>query len=208
MPTGPIEPDLTRLGISDTDRSRLSFLVLAHGLTGIERLNRLIDGSRAETSAEHSWHLALTAYVLRDYGGAEVQLERVIEMLVIHDVIEVEAGDVPIYDEAARAAVVEAEERAARRLFGVLPAPDATAYLQMWHEFEAAETADARFARALDRLQPILVHWSGGGVVWRERGISELQERRLIEVIERYWAPLAPLATALIDDAVARGLLT
>jgi putative hydrolase of HD superfamily len=187
---------------------RLSFLMIAHGLTGVGRLNRLIDGSRPETSAEHSWHLALTAYVLRDYAGSEVQIERVIEMLVIHDVVEVEAGDVPIYDEAARAAVVDAEEQAAHKLFGMLPEPDAATYLAMWHEFEAGETADARFARALDRVQPILLHWSGGGAVWQERGVSELQERRLIEVIEQFWPPLAPLATALIDDAVAGGVLT
>ena len=202
-----MDDGLDGLSLGETDRDRLSFLVIAHGLTSVQRLNRLLDGSRGETSAEHSWHLALSAIVLQDYAGPTVQIDRVIRMLLVHDIVEVDAGDVPIYDEADRAAVAKAEERAADRLFGLLPEPDASANQALWREFEDAQTNDARFARALDRLQPVLVHWAGGGSVWRERRITEHQERRILDLIDRYWPPLMPFASAIVDDAVARGML-
>jgi putative hydrolases of HD superfamily len=207
MMSALMDERLDALDLADEDRSRMAFLVAAHGLTTVSRLNRLLDGSRGESSAEHSWHLALTALVLQDRAGPTVELTRVLEMLVVHDIVEVDAGDVPIYDSQRRTAIVDAEDRAARRLFGLLPEPDAAAQLALWHEFEAAETDDARFARALDRLQPILVHWAGGGAVWRERGITEEQERGLLQLIDQYWPALTPLAAALVNDAVARGML-
>lgn len=179
----------------------------AHALTGVQRLNRVLDGSRSETSAEHSWHLALSAIMLREHAGPTVSLERVVEMLLVHDIVEVDAGDIPVYDGAARLAVAEIEERAADRLFGLLPEPDASSYLVLWQEFESAQTDDARFARALDRLQPLLVHWAGGGAVWRERGTTVSDERQLLAVIKEHWPPLTPLATAIVEDALQRGML-
>jgi putative hydrolases of HD superfamily len=202
-----VDERLSALGVADADRARLAFLVTAHALTGVQRLNRVLDGSRSETSAEHSWHLALSAIMLREHAGPTVALERVVEMILVHDVIEVEVGDVPIYDEPGRLAIAELEDRAAERLFALLPEPDASSYLALWHEFESAQTDDARFARALDRLQPILVHWAGGGVVWRERGTTIGDERRLLAMIEGHWPPLTPLATAIVEDALARGML-
>lgn len=202
-----VDDRLSALGITDADRARLAFLVIAHALTGVERLNRVLDGSRSETSAEHSWHLALSALMLKEYAGPSVALERVVEMILVHDLVEVDVGDVPVYDEPARLAVAEAEERAAVRLFALLPEPDASHYLALWREFEGAQTDDARFARALDRLQPILVHWAGGGAVWRERGTTLGEERRLLATIEQHWPKLAPLATAIIEDALSRGML-
>src|SRR5581483_5778514 len=120
---------------------------------------------------------------------------------------EIEAGDVPIYDAAARAAVEADEERAAERLFGLLPGSAGAKLHDLWREFEAARTPEARFARALDRLQPILVHWAGDGVAWAERGITVAQERELAAVVGSFWPALGPLAHALVDDAVRRGLL-
>jgi 5'-deoxynucleotidase YfbR-like HD superfamily hydrolase len=193
------------LALGDADRARLSFLVSAHGLTSVERLNRLLDGSRGETSAEHSWHLALTALVLGE--DTELDAGRVVAMLLVHDLVEIEAGDVPIYDVAARAAVAADEERAAERLFAVLPGTTGSKLHDLWREFEAAQTQEGRFARALDRLQPILVHWAGDGSAWAERGISVAQERELADVVASFWPALGPLAHALVDDAVRRGLL-
>jgi putative hydrolase of HD superfamily len=198
---------LSGLAVDEADRARLTFLVAAHALTGVERLNRVLDSSRPETSAEHSWHLALSAIMLREHAGPTVAIERVVEMVLVHDVVEVDVGDVPVYDIPGRLAIAEREERAAQRLFGLLPEPDASAYLALWQEFEAAETDDARFARALDRLQPILVHWAGGGTVWQTRQVTADDEARLLAVIERHWPPLLGLATALIDDALQRGLI-
>jgi putative hydrolases of HD superfamily len=195
------------LPVPEETRRRLDFLVASHALTGVGRLNRLVDGSRAESSAEHSWHLTLTAIALAGEYAPEVTLGRVLTMLAIHDLVEVEAGDVPIYDEQARIDI-EAEERlAAERLFGRLPAPQGAELLAAWHEFEDASTPDARFARAVDRLQPLLLHWAGDGSVWAARGVTVEQERRLMSAIEQFWPPLGPIATALIDDAHRRGLL-
>jgi putative hydrolase of HD superfamily len=196
------------LAIPATSRQQLEFLVTAHGLTAVTRLNRLLDGSRGETSAEHSWHLALTAVVLAGEHAPEVDLGRVVAMLTIHDLVEIEAGDVPIYDEQARIDVLVDEERAAARLFGLLPAPQAGQLLQLHHEFEAAQTQEARFAKAIDRLQPLLLHWAGDGDVWRDRKVTVDRERRLMAAIGEYWPSLAGIAEALIDDAHRRGMLS
>jgi 5'-deoxynucleotidase YfbR-like HD superfamily hydrolase len=196
---------LESLPLDDEDRRRLSFLVAAHGLTSVERLNRLLDGSRGETSAEHSWHLALTALVLGE--DTELDAGRVMAMLLVHDLVEIDAGDVAIYDTEARAAIVEDEERAAARLFGLLP-PETDAKLHdLWREFEAAETPEARFARALDRLQPILVHWAGDGAAWAQRETTVAEERELAARVTAFWPALGPLADALVEDALRRGLL-
>lgn len=189
-------------------RQQLDFLVTAHTLTGVTRLNRLLDGSRRETSAEHSWHLALTAAVLAAEHAPGLDLGKVLTMLTIHDLVEVEAGDVPIYDEQARIDVVADEERAAVRLFGRLPVTQAEQLLGIWHEFEAAQSREARFASAIDRLQPLLVHWAGDGAAWSERNVTVEQERRLMAVIGEYWPSLAPVCQALIDDAHSRGMLS
>jgi putative hydrolase of HD superfamily len=202
-----VEDRLSALRVAEADRARLRFLVAAHALTDVQRLNRVLDASRPETSAEHSWHLALSAVMLSEHAGPGVALERVVEMLLIHDVVEVDVGDVPVYDKPGRLAIAELEAQAADRLFGLLPEPDGSHYRDLWHEFESAETDDARFARALDRFQPILVHWAGNGVVWRQRGTTVDDERELVAVIEQFWPPLGPLATAILDDAQARGML-
>jgi putative hydrolase of HD superfamily len=204
---GRVDDPLSALAVADADRARLAFLVTAHELTGVQRLNRVLDGSRPETSAEHSWHLALVAMMLSEHAGPTVALDRVVQMILVHDIVEVDVGDVPVYDEQGRLAIAELEERAAERLFALLPQPDASAYLALWREFEAAQSDDARFARALDRLQPILVHWAGGGAVWRERGTTTADEARLLAQIEGHWPRLLPLATAIVQDALARGMI-
>ena len=201
----PVRADA--LEVSEGERRQLEFLVAAHGLTAIARVNRVLDGSRGETSAEHSWHLALTAMVLAPSVAPEVDLLDVLGMLLVHDVVEVDAGDVPIYDAAGRAAVEASERLAAHRLFGILPSDGASRLAELWEAFEAAETPAARFARAVDRLQPILVHWAGDGSAWRERGITVAQEREIATLVGEFWPALATLADALVDDAARRGML-
>jgi putative hydrolase of HD superfamily len=186
---------------------QLDFLVAAHRLTEVSRVNRLLDGTRGESSAEHSWHLALMALVLAGDHAPAADLSRVVTMLVIHDLVEVEVGDVPIYDEQARLDIMAAEQLAAVRLFERLPEIAGAELLELWREFEAAETADARFARAVDRLQPLLMHCASDGAAWAERGVTVAQERRLMAAIAQYWPSLAPIAETLIDDAHRRGLL-
>lgn len=193
--------------LSRSARQQLDFLLASHALTGVTRLNRLLDGTRGETSAEHSWHLALAAIVLAGDHAPGVDLGQVVSMLVIHDLVEVEAGDVPIYDEQARIDIIADEQRAAARLFARLPPAQGDRMLALWREFEEAETDEARFARAIDRLQPLLLHWAGDGAVWAERSVTVAQERRLMAAIERFWPSLGPVADALIDDAHRRGVL-
>jgi len=200
-------PHLNGLAVSDSIRRQFDFLITSHELTGVLRLNRLLDGSRGESSAEHSWHLALMATVLAAEHAPAVDLSRVVTMLVIHDLVEVEAGDVPIYDEQLRLDIVAAEQRAAVAMFGRLPPAQGDRLLELWHEFEDAQTDDARFARAIDRLQPLLLHWASDGAAWAEWGITVTQERRLTIAIEQFWPSLGPLAETLVADAHRRGLL-
>jgi putative hydrolase of HD superfamily len=198
---------LDALAVPPDQRQRLDFLLSAHELTAVLRVNRLLDGTRSETSAEHSWHLALAALALAPQAAPGVDLGRVLAMLIVHDLPEVYAGDVPIYDEQARLAIAADEERAAARLFGKLPGEQGAGLLALWHEFEAAETDEARFARAIDRLQPVLLHWASDGAAWAERRVTVAQERRILAAIDGFWPPLAPVAAALIDDAHRRGML-
>jgi putative hydrolase of HD superfamily len=201
----PAEPH--RLSLHAAARAQVDFLVTAHGLTLVERVNRLLDGSRSETSAEHSWHLALTALVLAPEHGPQLDLEQVLTMLLVHDLVEVDAGDVPIYDTQAREAIEEVERAAAQRLFGLLPPEQGERLRAAWDAFEAAATPEARFARAVDRMQPMLVHWAGDGAAWAQRGITVAQERAFVEMITAWWPSLGPVAAAIVDDAVERGML-
>ena len=141
--------------MSDRLRAQFSFLLEADRLRGIERQNLILDCSRRENSAEHSWHLALYALVLAPFAGPQVTVSRVIQMLLLHDLVEIDAGDHPIGDEVDWQAVATAEAKAAERLFGLLPADQGRALHALWHEFEQAKSPDAKFAKRLDHCQPI-----------------------------------------------------
>ncbi len=143
------------------------------------RATTLGDGSRRENSGEHSWHLALYAMVLADQAGPEVRIDRVIRMLVLHDLVEIDVGDVPIHsaDGAAHgsADVRAAEARAAERIFGLLPPDLGGAFRALWEEFEAAETPDAVFAKSLDRVQPVMQNIASGGGTWTTYNVTRAQ---------------------------------
>lgn len=194
---------LDGLAVDDDLRNRLRFVVSAHKLTAVERMNRLLDGSRAETTAEHSWHLVLCAMVLAPEFAPRVNLERVLKMLAIHDLVELEVGDIPLYEHARRSAAVKRELLAAERVFAGFPG--GPAMLRMWREFERASTNEARFARAIDRLQPMLLHWAGGGLVWREHGRDRQTLDGFVQKIGELWPPLEPLAMAIITNAASHG---
>ncbi|NHX27342.1 HD domain-containing protein, partial [Escherichia coli] len=129
--------------------SQLAFLVEADKLKSVLRASTLADNSRRENSAEHSWHVALTALALADQAGPEVQIDRVIRMLLLHDLVEIDAGDAPIHGDHDAAALEAAERAAADRLFGLLPADMAAEFRALWEEFETAESADAVFAKSI-----------------------------------------------------------
>lgn len=155
---------------------RLRFLAEADALKSVLRANLLIDGSRRENSAEHSWHLALYALAFADLAGPGVDIGRVIRMMLIHDLVEIDVGDVPLHSAAGQAhgspEIQAAEARAALRIFGLLPDAQAQEFLALWQEFEAAASPDAVFAKSLDRCQPVIQNLLSGGIGWVDYGVT------------------------------------
>ena len=164
-----------------TDRlaAQMTFLAEADRLKSVLRATTLGDGSRRENSGEHSWHLALYAMVLADQAAPRVSIDRVIRMLLLHDLVEIDVGDVPIHsaDGAAHgsAEVLAAERAAANRIFGLLPPDLEVEFRALWEEFEAAETPDAVFAKSLDRVQPVMQNLACGGGTWKAYGVTSEQ---------------------------------
>ncbi len=162
---------------------QFAFLNEADRLKSVLRATTLCDGSRRENSGEHSWHLALYALVLADQAEPGVDINRVIKMLLVHDLVEIDVGDVPIHAANglahASAETIAAEARAATRIFGLLPPDQRDDLRAIWDEFEAAETPDAIFAKALDRVQPVLANLQSGGGTWVEYNVTadQLQSR-------------------------------
>jgi putative hydrolase of HD superfamily len=187
---------------------QLSFLLAADRLKTVLRQSPLTDRSRRENSAEHSWHVALMAMVLAGYAPPGADPGRVITMLLIHDLVEVDAGDLFVYaDAAAQARQAEAERAAADRLFALLPPAQAAALRAMWDEFEERATPDARFARALDRLQPMLINMVTAGGTWAAHSVTADQVLAKVALIEDGSPPLGRYARDMIAQAVELGIL-
>ena len=162
----------------------------------------------AENSAEHSWHLALMAVVLGEHAPPGTDLGKVSTMVVLHDLVEIDAGDLYVYaDEAAQRRQAVAERAAADRLFGLLPPEQGSALRALWDEFEQRITPEARFARALDRLQPLIANYVAGGKTWQANGITADQVLERVRLIEDGSAELGQYARNLVSDAVRRGIL-
>jgi putative hydrolase of HD superfamily len=191
------------LGLAEPLASQLRFLLEADSLKSVMSGSRIADGSRRE----NSWHIALFALVLAPHAAERIDVFRVVSMLLIHDLVEIDCGDTPLFDEVGAATQAAREVVAARRLFGMLPAKQATGILALWDEFEAAATADARFAKAIDRLQPILLNHAVGGGTWTDYDVDEARERALTCRIADGSPALWGAAEAVINDAVSRGWL-
>lgn len=166
--------------------AQIAFLSEADRLKSILRASRLHDASRFENSAEHSWHVMLYAFVLADQAGPDVQIDRVLKMLLLHDLVEIDAGDNPIHGEVDADAMALAEAKAADRIFGLLPADQSQAFRALWDEFEAAESPDAVFAKSIDRVQTPIGNLANGGGTWVDYNVSYDQlEARVGTPIER-----------------------
>jgi putative hydrolase of HD superfamily len=187
--------------------AQLAFLREADKLKGILRHSRVTFADRRENDAEHSWHLALTVMILAEHAEPGLDLLRTLQMVLIHDLVEIDAGDTIAYaDATAKAAQAERERAAAERLFGMLPGGQGAWLRALWDEFEARQTRESRFARALDRVQPILQNAASGGVTWRENGITPQRVRELNGPIIRAASPaLWERIDAVIADAETRG---
>lgn len=168
---------------------QLNFLREIDQLKGVIRQSPLLDRSRRENAAEHSWHVAMYALLLREYAASPVDVTRVVQMLLIHDIVEVDAGDHPLHLSASDARQAELEKAAAERLFGLLPEQQHAEMLALWREFEASESDDAKFAKALDRFQPLVANVVNGGGTWVENNVSMEQVRERYGPTIRLGAP-------------------
>ena len=177
-------------------------------LKGVLRQTMLAGPGRRENSAEHSWHAATMAVTLAEHAPPGTDIGRVTAMLLVHDLVEIDAGDLFVYADAARQARQEEAERvAADRIFALLPADQAASFRDLWDEFEERRTPEARFARALDRLQPMLENLTAGGGTWKEHGITADQVLTKVALIEDGSPTLGKYARDLVERSVRDGLL-
>lgn len=186
---------------------QIQFIIEIDRLKQILRQTLLMDGSRQENSAEHSWHLAMMAIVLCEYAPAGVDLMRGIKMLLIHDLVEIDAGDTFCYDVQANENKAAKEQQAALRLFGLLPADQASELHLLWSEFEARETPTAKFAAALDRIQPLLHNQQTQGGTWRIHNITRDKVMKRVAPVETGTPQLWDFIQQVIDECVAAGYL-
>jgi putative hydrolase of HD superfamily len=186
---------------------QLAFCLEIDRVKSVLRQNLIADGTRREGDAEHMWHLAVMAMVLSEHSGEPVNPAKVISMVVVHDLVEIDAGDTFVYDDEARQDQAAREAMAAERIFGLLPADQAAAFHDLWTEFERGHSAEARFARALDRLQPLMQNAAAAGGAWAIHGITADRVRERNAVIAEGSPTLWEAAQALVDEAVASGVL-
>lgn len=186
---------------------QIQFIVEIDFLKRVLRQTLLTDGSRQENSAEHSWHLAMMAIVLTEYAPADVDMLQVIKMLLIHDLVEIDAGDTFCYDVQSNQDKAARESLAATRLFGLLSEEQGVELRALWSEFEAQETATARWAKALDCLQPLLHNQQTQGGTWRLHGITRNQVLERMRSVEKGAPALWPFVQQVIKDCVVAGYL-
>lgn len=195
-----------------TDSSPLSrqmaFLIEADRLKSVTRATTLCDGSRFENSAEHSWHIALYAMTLADHAPEGCDIGKVIQMLLLHDLVEIDAGDAPVFGDHDMAAIEAAEQAAADRIFGLLPEEQGARFRAIWDEFEANESPEARFAKSIDRANPPVQNLQSRGGSWKDYNVDwPTFEGRIGSKVKRgapaLWAWLAPRAKAMLDQLSA-----
>ncbi len=188
--------------------SQLEFAAEVGRLKGVLRQTMLTDPVRRENSAEHSWHLVVMAMALAGHAPPGTDIGKVIGMVALHDVVEVDAGDLFVYaDETDQARQRAAERAAADRIFALLPPDQEETFRALWDEFEERATPEARFARALDRLQPMLENRRAGGGTWKEHGVNAAQVLAKVALIEDGSAELGRYARHLVEQAVRDGIL-
>ncbi|MFC0226341.1 HD domain-containing protein [Serratia aquatilis] len=185
----------------------IHFLMEIDKLKSIQRRTKVIGTQRQENSAEHSWHFAIAAMSLAPYASKEVDIQRVIQMALLHDIVEIDAGDVFVYDLAARAAIHDQEVAAAKRLFGLLPEPQCEHFTALWQEYEEGESADAQFATVLDRSMPMLMNLHNEGQSWIENNVSLEQVLARNGMIANIYPELWQYLFRHLQDAQRKGWL-
>ncbi len=207
MSTGssPSDPGATLAALAGDEQlgDRIRFVVELDRLKQVLRRTVVTDATRRENTAEHSWHVAMMALVLADTADEPVEPMRVARLLLVHDIVEIDAGDTFVYDTDGQETKAARERAAAERLFGLLPDDQGDELRACWVEFEDGTTAEARFARALDRLQPMLLNHASAGQAWREHGITADQVRAVNAAIEDGSLALWKLAQTALGAGLA-----
>lgn len=197
-----ISPGFDRLG------QQISFMVEVDKLKEVFRQTKLINSGRQENDAEHSWHLCLTVILLAEHANSpDLNVLHVLKMVILHDLVEIDAGDTFAYDEAGMVDQHERESVAADRIFGILPADQAAQFRGIWDEFEAQETPEAKFALACDRFQPMLLNVMTNGASWKEHGITHDRVVARNQRIENGSTTMWGRMSTMLDDAVAAGIV-
>ena len=184
---------------------QLEFLMEIDKVKNIFRQTWLADGNRKENDAEHSWHLAVAAFLLKEYAAQEADVLKVILMVLIHDLVEIDAGDTYAYDAKGAETKRAREEAAAERIFGILPEDQGLYFRELWEEFERYESADAKYAHLLDNFQPLLLNHESGGLSWREHGVKKSQIYKRNEKIEETSPQVWEKMKEIIDQHIQLG---
>ncbi|SKB74158.1 HD domain-containing protein [Dyadobacter psychrophilus] len=186
---------------------QIEFIKEIDKLKYIQRKTRLFASDRNENDAEHSWHLAMMAIILSQHANVPVDVLKVLKMVLIHDIVEIDAGDTFIYDTAKNHVNTDQERLAAERIFGMLPKSQCDELIAIWEEFEAGETDEAKFAKSMDRLEPLLQNVSNDGGTWKEFGVDYAKVYEKKQVIRNGSASIWNYAEQLIEDSVEKGIL-
>ena len=186
-------------------KKQLEFIVEVDKIKNIGRQTYLSDGKRKENDAEHSWHIALMAILLKEYVKEKVDVVKVVTMVLIHDLVEIDAGDTYAYDGEGMKSKREREVKAAERIFGLLPKDQGDYFRALWEEFEAYETGDAKYAHLLDNFQPLLLNDASGGISWREHEVKKSQIYKRNEKIEETSRIIWEKMQELVEKNIACG---
>lgn len=188
-------------------KKQLDFMLELDKMKNIYRQTYVLHEDRKENDAEHSWHLAILAFMLEEYAAEPIYTLKVIKMVLLHDVVEIDAGDTYLYDEEGYKSKAEREEKAAQRIFGLLPDDQRDEYYALWREFEDDITYESRFASILDRMQPLLLNYTKGGIAWKEHGVHKEQVLSRNRPYFDASHELAEVIGSVIEDAAAKGWL-
>ncbi len=185
--------------------SQVAFIHEIDKLKYIQRKTRLFNSDRSENDAEHSWHLAMMTIVLAEHSNEKVDVLRVLKMVLIHDIVEIDAGDIFLYDTKRSHTNTEAERIAAHRIFGLLPKEQADEMIALWEEFEACETADAKFAKTMDRFEPFLQNVSNDGGTWKEYNVDYSRVYNTQALMKDGSKAIWKLAEPMLEQTMAKG---
>ncbi|WKL50178.1 HD domain-containing protein [Flavobacterium pectinovorum] len=187
--------------------NQIAFIKEIDKVKYIQRKTKLFNSDRNENDAEHSWHLALMTIVLAEHSNEPIDVLKVVKMVLIHDIVEIDSGDVFIYDSEKNHCNTDEERLAANRIFGLLPKKQAEELIAVWEEFEAGETNEAKFAKAMDRLEPLLQNTSNNGGTWKEFDVKYDKVCEKKSVIKEGSEIVWNYAEGLINESVAKGIL-